>query len=261
MKKCKHLKKDSKRKINKKMLIMRLIQLTFLILIIFSSIKIYNWYKENKANEQILKDISNAIVVVENDDENQKEEDKYKIDFGELKKKNEDVVAWIKVNNTKIEYPVVKSKNNDYYLNHSLDKSYNIAGWIFADYRNNFNGEDKNIIVYGHNRRDGSMFGSLKNILDEEWYNNDENRNIIFATEEKVSTYRVFSVYQVEKEDYYIQTEFKGDEFEKFIEELKRRSKKDFDEEVDKDSQILTLSTCANNNKYRVVLHAVKVEE
>ena len=259
MKKCKHLKKDSKRKINKKMLIMRLIQLTFLILIIFSSIKIYNWYKENKANEQILKDIS--IVVVENDEENQKEEDKYKIDFGELKKKNEDVVAWIKVNNTKIEYPVVKSKNNDYYLNHSLDKSYNIAGWIFADYRNNFNGEDKNIIVYGHNRRDGSMFGSLKNILDEEWYNNDENRNIIFATEEKVSTYRVFSVYQVEKEDYYIQTEFKGDEFEKFIEELKRRSKKDFDEEVDKDSQILTLSTCANNNKYRVVLHAVKVEE
>ena len=249
MKKCKHLKKDSKRKINKKMLIMRLIQLTFLILIIFSSIKIYNWYKENKANEQILKDISNAIVVVENDDENQKEEDKYKIDFGELKKKNEDVVAWIKVNNTK------------YYLNHSFDKSYNIAGWIFADYRNKINEKDKNIIVYGHNRKDGSMFGSLKNILDEEWYNNDENRNIIFATEEKVSTYRVFSVYQVEKEDYYIQTEFKGDEFEKFIEELKRRSKKDFDEEVDKDSQILTLSTCANNNKYRVVLHAVKVEE
>ena len=254
MKKQKHLKERSKRKINKKMLIIRLVQLTFLILIIISLIEIYNWYKENKANEQILKDISNAIVVVENDEENQK----YKIDFGELKKKNEDVVAWIKVNNTKIEYPVVKSKNNDYYLNHSLDKSYNIAGWIFADYRNNFNGEDKNIIVYGHNRRDGSMFGSLKNILDEEW---DENRNIIFATEEKVSTYRVFSVYQVEKEDYYIQTEFKGDEFEKFIEELKRRSKKDFDEEVDKDSQILTLSTCANNNKYRVVLHAVKVEE
>ena len=55
--------------------------------------RIYNWYKENKANEQILKDISNAIVVVENDEENQKEEDKYKIDFGELKKKNEDVVA------------------------------------------------------------------------------------------------------------------------------------------------------------------------
>ena len=103
MKKQKHLKERSKRKINKKMLIIRLVQLTFLILIIISLIEIYNWYKENKANEQILKDISNAIVVVENDEENQKEEDKYKIDFGELKKKNEDVVAWIKVNNTKIE--------------------------------------------------------------------------------------------------------------------------------------------------------------
>ena len=162
MRKKKHLKERTKRKINKKMLIIRLVQLTFLILIIISLIEIYNWYKENKANEQILKDISNAIVVVENDEENQKEEDKYKIDFGELKKKNEDVVAWIKVNNTKIEYPVVKSKNNDYYLNHSFDKSYNIAGWIFADYRNKINEKDKNIIVYGHNRKDGSMFGSLK---------------------------------------------------------------------------------------------------
>ena len=160
MKKCKHLKKDSKRKINKKMLIMRLIQLTFLILIIFSSIKIYNWYKENKANEQILKDISNAIVVVENDDENQKEEDKYKIDFGELKKKNEDVVAWIKVNNTKIEYPVVKSKNNDYYLNHSFDKSYNIAGWIFADYRNKINEKDKIAIVGRNGARKNYSFKS-----------------------------------------------------------------------------------------------------
>ena len=79
MKKQKHLKERSKRKINKKMLIIRLVQLTFLILIIISLIEIYNWYKENKANEQILKDISNAIVVVENDEENQKEEDKYKI--------------------------------------------------------------------------------------------------------------------------------------------------------------------------------------
>ena len=68
MRKKKHLKERTKRKINKKMLIIRLVQLTFLILIIISLIEIYNWYKENKANEQILKDISNAIVVVENDE-------------------------------------------------------------------------------------------------------------------------------------------------------------------------------------------------
>lgn len=258
MKNHKYLKKESK--INKKMLIIRLVQLIFLILIIFSSIKIYNWYNENKANKQILNDLSNLLEITENDEKN-KEENKYKINFEELKKKNNDVVAWIKVNNTKIEYPVVKAKDNSYYLNHNFDKSYNVAGWIFADYRNEFNGTEKNIIVYGHNRRDGSMFGSLKNILDKNWYDDDKNRNIIFATEEKVSTYRVFSVYQIEKEDYYIQTEFKENEFEKFIKTLKERSQQDFNEDVNKDSQILTLSTCANNNKYRVVLHAVKVEE
>ena len=61
------------------------------------------------------------------------------------------------------EYPVVKGSNNSFYLNHCFDKSYNSAGWIFADYRNKFDNTDKNIVIYGHNMRDGSMFGSMLN--------------------------------------------------------------------------------------------------
>ena len=114
--------------------------------------------------------------------------------------------------------------------------------------------------MYGHNRKDGSMFATLKGILSPEWYNNEENRNIIFNTENENSIYEVFSVYQIENEEYYIQTEFKTeDKFEKFIETIKKRSIKDFGVEVTSEDSILTLSTCANNNKYRVVLHAKKV--
>ena len=155
----------------------------------------------------------------------------------------------------------IKAKNNDYYLKYSFDKTYNEAGWIFADYKNKFNGEDKNIVIYGHNRKDGSMFGSLKDTLNEIWFNDDDNRNIVFITEQEVSTYRVFSIYQIKKEDYYIKTDFKDNEFKKFIETLKKRSIKEFDEEISESSHILTLSTCGNNNKYRTVLHAVKVGE
>lgn len=228
-------------------------------ILIFSGIKIYKWYKENNSNSKIIEKVNEAIVIKEDEP---KENDKYIIDFELLKKQNSETVAWLKINNTKIEYPVVKTKNNDYYLTHSFDKSENSAGWIFADYKNKFDGKDKNIIVYGHNRRDGSMFGSLKNILSSKWYNNEENRNIIFNVNGQNYTYRVFSVYQIEKEDYYIKTNFSSDnEYENFLNTIRKRSVKDFKEDVSKDDTILTVSTCANNNMYRVVLHAKKVIE
>ena len=108
--------------------------------------------------------------------------------------------------------------------------------------------------------KDNSMFGTMQNILNPEWYNNEENTNIILKTEGKNYIYKVFSIYRIENEDYYIKTEFKNDnEFEEFVKNLKKRSIKDFNVDISKDDNILTLSTCANNNKYRVVLHAKKI--
>ena len=194
-----------------------------------------------------------------NEDKNEYKEE-YTIDFNKLKEQNKETVAWIKVNNTNIEYPVVKANNNNFYLNHSFDKSENLAGWIFADYRNKFDNTDKNIIIYGHNMRDGSMFGSLKNILNSDWYENEENTNITLYTENEKCIYKVFSIYKIESEDYYIKTEFSNDnEFEQFVNTIKNRSIKKFDIDVSKEDNILTLSTCANNNRYRIVLHAKKM--
>ena len=180
--------------------------------------------------------------------------------FDKLKEQNNEAIAWIKVNNTNIEYPVVKTKNNEFYLNHSFDKSENLGGWIFADYKNKFNGTDKNIVIYGHNMKDNSMFGTMQKILNPEWYNNEENTNIILKTEGKNYIYKVFSIYRIENEDYYIKTEFNNDsEFEQFLNTLKARSIRDFNMDMLESDSILTLSTCDNNNKYRVVLHAKKI--
>ena len=234
-----------------------IIMLVFVSMFIFSLLKIIEWLKDNKARDKVIEEIQNTYFI----DEGKEDIEKYSIDFKKLKEKNSETIAWIKINGTDIEYPVVKTNNNEYYLNHGFDKSENGAGWVFMDYRNIGDTTDDNMIIYGHNRRDGGMLGTLKNILTDEWQNNEENLTIPFVSEKIKKEYKVFSVYKIEKEDYYITTNFNtSEEFGSFIENIKSRSIKDFGVDVTKDDKILTISTCANNNNYRVVLHAKKIE-
>ena len=234
-----------------------ILMIFFIILLFFSGTKIVIWYMNNQNNKKISDEIAEFVTVDETKEDN---EEKYVVDFEKLKEKNSDIVAWLKVNGTNIETTVVKTTNNDYYLTHNFNKEYNSAGWIFADYKNKVDGTDKNLVIYGHNMRDDSMFGSLKWVINEDWYNNEDNKYITLITENETQVYEVFSVYRIEKEDYYIQTNFDTEkEFNTFAQTIKKRSKKDFNVDVNKEDNILTLSTCANNNKYRVVLHAKKI--
>lgn len=232
-----------------------IIQIILIAVIIFSGIKIIEWIKSNKKNKDIMSEIKENVVINNEMDSNNEE---YKIDFAKLKQKNSDAIAWIKVNGTDIDFPVVKGTDNSYYLTHNFDKEKNKAGWIFADYRNKFDGTDKNIIIYGHNMKNGSMFASLKDVIKEEWYNNENNKYIALITENENCKYQVFSVYQIETEEYYLQTNISN--FKEFVEKIKGRSKKDFNVDIKETDSILTLSTCADNTKYRVVLHAVKIK-
>jgi len=236
---------------NNKIFVLSMLRIMFFILLVISLAYIIKWNSDNKQNEIIEEEVSEAVRI-ENDAG-------YKIDFEKLKDINKNTVAWLKVNGTEIEYAVVQSSNNNYYLNHNFENKYNKAGWVFADYKNKFDETDKNIVIYGHNRKDGSMFGTLKNVLQEEWYNNEENNILTLITEKGEHKYRVFSIYEIKNEDYYIDTEFTDDEFENFIETLKKRSIKDFNAEISSEDSILTLSTCGDNNTYRVVIHAKKI--
>lgn len=239
----------------KSKILITLIQIVLIAVIIFSGIKIIEWIKSNKKNKDIMSEIKENVVINNEMDSNNEE---YKIDFAKLKQKNSDAIAWIKVNGTDIDFPVVKGTDNSYYLTHNFDKEKNKAGWIFADYRNKFDGTDKNIIIYGHNMKNGSMFASLKDVIKEEWYNNENNKYIALITENENCKYQVFSVYQTETEEYYLQTNISN--FEEFVEKIKGRSKKNFNVDIKETDSILTLSTCADNTKYRVVLHAVKIK-
>ena len=223
--------------------------------IIYYSYEVALWKKHVKENNEIQKKIEEKITI-------STEDNSYQIDFKALKEMNPDTVAYIKVNHTKIDRIVVKGNDNKYYLNHNFEKNWNHAGWVFADYRNHLDGSDKNIIIYGHNVKDGSMFDTLIKVLDEEWYTNKENHIITFITEQGTYYYQVFSTYSIIPEEYYITTSFQNDkEYETFINTLKLRSIYDYQTEVTKEDKILTLSSCIGEGKKRVVLHAKLLEE
>ena len=238
---------------NKKIVVLSIIRMIFFIALVVSIIYIIKWYIDSKQNKMLEEKVSEVIVI----ETEESLDEEYKIDFEKLKEINNQIVAYLKVNGTSIEYAVVQAKDNNYYLRRNLDKKYNIGGSIFMDYKNKLDGTDKNIVIYGHNIKDGSMFGTLKNVLEEEWYNNRNNHIITLVTENKTYKYQVFSVYEIENEEYYINTEFENNEFKEFINTLKARSITNFNVEVTEEDNILTLSTCGDNNKYRVVLHAV----
>ncbi len=183
------------------------------------------------------------------------------VDFTELLKQNKDTVGWLIVNNTNINYPVVQTTNNDYYLTHAFDRSKNYAGWVYADFRNDFDTLSKNTVIYAHGRKDGVMFGSLTKTLKKNWYTNSKNQIIQFSTPKYNTMWQIFAVYKVEAESYYITTDFvTDDDFEEFIDVMKNRSVYDFGVDVTKDDKLLTLSTCYNDKGVRLVVQAKLVK-
>lgn len=249
-------------KIKKGNLLIGFIQVISIIIIIISLYYIYLWYIDNKKTENILNEIyENANVSSDNISiDNDLKIEVENIDFNKLINKNPDTIGWIKVLGTDINYPVVQTNNNDFYLTHSFDKSYNKAGWIFADYinKNLKNNElDKNTIIYGHNRQNNSMFGTLSNVFKKEWLSNKENHYINFSTLNNNMVWEVFSTYTIEKEEYYIQSNFSSDEeYISFLNTIKNRSTYKYDVNISKEDKILTLSTCTNIGEGRTVLHA-----
>ena len=244
-----------KNKIKTKKYILDIVCIFMVVIMFYSGYKIVLWFKDNNQNKELMNKIYEQVIIEENE-----ESDEYNVDISELYKMNPDCVGWIKVEGTDIEYPIVKTTDNEFYLTHTFDKSYNKAGWIFVDYRNALDGTDENIVIYGHNRKDGSMFDSLKRVLTDEWFKDKGDMKIYLILGNELHEYRVFSAYTIEMEEYYLTTQFIDEkEFEKYIKEVKSRSIKNFQIDVNTKDKLLTLSTCADNNKYRVVVHAKKI--
>lgn len=257
----------------------------------FFSKSLINWYSEGKDIKELANSLDktnmeeknafdkNEVIALLDDTNNQiiDDIDKYSyeywaysnitmlnVDFSDLLKQNADTVGWLNVNNTTINYPIVQSGDNSYYLNHSFKKEESAVGWIFADYRSNLKDLERNTVIYGHGRLDNVMFGSLDDTLDSNWYTQPENQIIKISTPYKNMLWRIFSIYTIPAESYYLTHTFENDEsYMKFLNTLTERSMNDFNVKLDTNDKILTLSTCLDNNGNRIVVHAklIKVED
>ncbi len=174
---------------------------------------------------------------------------------------NPETVGWLKVNNTNIDYPVVQTNNNEYYLKHNLYNEEDKNGWIFMDYRNSLYNLDSNTIIYGHNMYySGVMFGTLTKAYKKDWYTNPDNLVISFNTIYETMNFQIFSIYKVQKTKDYLKTYFENDqEFTEFVDMITKRSITHFDVPVNPGDKILTLSTCTGENQ-RLVIHAKLIE-
>lgn len=265
--KAKHSKKHySKKNIKNKReknranltLFQKILLIIFIIVFCYSTFTLINWYIRTIKTDNKYKELAKQVIIQNEEQEADENKSKEKvINFEELKKINEDIIGWIKIDNTTINYPIVKTTDNEFYLKKDIYKQYDQCGSIFMDYKNNKDFTDKNNVLYGHHIKSGIMFADLLKI-----YNNELGKdvNIYVYTPTMERKYKVFSSYKTEPEDYAINTSITENEYNEFINELKNRSQTDYGISPNESSQILTLSTCDNTGKKRILVHA-KLDE
>ncbi|MDR5658774.1 class B sortase [Serpentinicella sp. ANB-PHB4] len=180
--------------------------------------------------------------------------------FESLLELNQDTVGWIRIDNTRIDYPVVQSHDNSHYLNINFMGNRNEGGAIFMDYRNNPVELDLNTVIYGHQMRDGSMFKALKNYKEYEFFN--QEKIIQFNTPHGEYQWEIYSVYVSDPNEYYITPNFNTEEaYTDFLNHTIHASMHTSDVELTTDDKILTLSTCSYDfDDARFVVHARQVK-
>lgn len=185
-----------------------------------------------------------------------------------LRVQNNDLAGWITIPNTRIDYPVVHTTDNSYYLTHSFERDFLSAGTIFIDCRNKKNlSENYNTVIYGHNMLSGAMFACLSDFFNRNYFN--ENRYIYIYTDEGIYVYKTFNIYKVkiDKDASYIRTSFmSGEEFVDFCYEMKSHSAVQVDDiDFNKNDRIITLSTCTNshnaNERYCMQAKLIEIQK
>lgn len=173
---------------------------------------------------------------------------------------NPDFTGWLSISNTAIDYPVVKGRDNEFYLEHDFYKDSHPFGSIFMDYRNLGMGYDQHTILYGHYTPNGHMFADLEHFLSEEFFYSDQT--IVLKDLFAERRYEVFSVHIAPADPYFINESFLNPELSDYVSELSDLSLYDKDISFTGDEKLLTLISCNYTvNEGRIYVHAIEVTD
>ena len=183
------------------------------------------------------------------------------VDFDGLKEINDDVVAWLYVSPLEISYPVVKGEDNEYYLHHTMEGVENSSGCIFMDWEVNTDLTSWNTFFYGHNMKNGSMFGSLKKLIREDGLAQNDPYVYVFEPE-GIYRYKMYSIYldSPDSEMYWTCDNFK--EWRQYVRKSKEKSTVELEGEATENDTIATLVTCSGSGagKKREFVHCVLID-
>ena len=247
------------------------IHIILTITIILSSLYIIKYFYDmhnSKKQTNILNQISinnsnvinentnNPLVIVKENNEVVKTKTERMLKVEELQKENPDIIGWIEIENTNINYPVLQSSDNNYYMNHNYKKEYSISGSIFLDKNYIWEPQSSNLLIYGHNIKNGTMFQNLLNYKNKDYYiqhptirfttnNEDANYEIISAFESKVYYNSDTNVFRY----YFFVNSNNEQEYTNFVNSAKNASLYDTGKTAKYGEQLMTLSTCSYHTK------------
>lgn len=253
-----------KNKENLRERIRKIILVIAFVIFLFSAYKLYSIFSEYQRAVNEYESLRDEVVIDQTTDSKDRKNsmiDTYKkmVDFDKLKKMNDDIIGWIQFETLPINYPILQGRDNDYYLHHTYKNTENTSGSIFLDYRNKELFKAQNTFIYGHNMKNGTMFGKLKQYERKEFY--DKNQYFWIYTPTANYRYRIFSCYIVREDGDSYQTDYRDKkEYKDYLEMIQYYSNYDTGIKVNTDDTIISLSTCTVNPNNRFLVHAVRVE-
>lgn len=245
----KKVSKHSKERSNK--ITKRKVLMVILIIVLCVSIAyvIYHFYSQWK-NKNLLDELSDFVEVPTSEENKQNKDEEFLQKLQELKQENSDLVGWLTIDGTDVNYPVLQTDNNDFYVNHNFEKEYNELGSIFLDKDCSIQKPTANFLIYGHRSNGGQMFESLTKYKEKDFY--EEHPTFQFATLDEVSEYEIIAVFQsqvyLKSQDvfkyYFFKDAANEQEFNQYIQNVKELSLYEIDATASYGEQLITLSTC-----------------
>lgn len=250
-----------KKNTNKKLIF----EIIVAIVIIIFGILIFKTIRE----KQSVKDGKGIVNQIQIEKANITEEKTERmLQLEELQKENPEIIGYLEIQGTNISYPVLQTTNNDFYMKKNYKKEYSKDGSIFLDKDYNWEIPSSNLLIYGHNNKNGQMFCDLLNYKDESYY--EEHPTIKFTTNKEEAEYEIIAVflsrvyYKKEKNVfryYYFINAENEEEYNSFVENCKKESLYDTGKTAKYGDQLITLSTCSyhvEDGRFAVVGRKIK---
>ncbi|MBR1377318.1 MAG: class B sortase [Bacilli bacterium] len=224
-----------------------LLLLVLISSLIYCAFNVYKIFKEEKDAADIKEELIELIDIPDIPSN----EPEFTVDFSELEKINPDIVGWIVIEGTQINYPIVQGKNNSFYLNHSFDKKWSGFGSIFMDFNSTRDFTDYNTFIYGHHTKDGSMFGEVYKYMDYNFYK--EHPSFKLYTPNGNYNVNIFSAYVADTDsESYNQKYSSLEDYRNYLDLVISKSNYNTNIEVDSTKdKIITLYSCSREGNWR----------